>query len=328
MGRFIDLTNQKFGRLTVIKRIDNRKASGGQTRVMWLCKCDCGKETGVASCELKNGSTQSCGCYRKEIRGKSQLIDLIGKRFGRWTVLKKVEKPKYLKGDGAYWLCKCDCGNIKIKGRKNLLNGDSTSCGCYQKEKASKAYLKDLTGKRFGKLTVINRTENYINTFSGRVRVMWLCKCDCGKETIVASGELKRGDTKSCGCLSESFIAHEIKKYFVENYNAQTEYKIFKNPITKHYLPYDIYISKEKNPIIKNIYIEINGEQHYKLNPWHKRIAKRNNTTPEQEFQKQKHRDALKKKFAKKNGIYIEVDLRKIVSIEEAIKYIEIKESL
>jgi hypothetical protein len=327
MAKLIDLTGQRFGRLMVIRRIDNRKALGGQTRTMWLCKCDCGNNAKVSSQELKRGSTKSCGCYNKEKAKNFCFEDLIGQKFGRWTVLEKVEKPEYLKGDGTYWLCRCDCGNEKIKSRRNLLNGDSSSCGCYQKEQASKAYLNDLTGKRFGKLVVISRAENNINS-SGRVKVVWLCKCDCGNKTNVTSGELKSGDTKSCGCLSESFIAHEIKKYFVENYNAQTEYKILKNPITKHYLPYDIYISKEKNLIVKNIYIEINGEQHYKLNPWHKRIAKRNNTTPEQEFQKQKRRDVLKKKFANKNGVYIEVDLRKIYSIKEAIKYIEIKESL
>lgn len=79
----------------------------------------------------------------------------------------------------------------------------------------------DLTEKRFGRLLVINREKNYINS-SGRTIIKWLCRCDCGNEVIVATGELKSGDTKSCGCLSESFFAHEIKKYFVKYYNAKT----------------------------------------------------------------------------------------------------------
>ena len=56
--------------------------------------------------------------------------------------------------------------------------------------------LIDLTGQKFGKLTVIERAEN---AKSGRVR--WLCKCDCGGVTISQSNDLKSGRAKSCGCL-------------------------------------------------------------------------------------------------------------------------------
>ena len=54
----------------------------------------------------------------------------------------------------------------------------------------------DLTGQRFGRLTVIKRVEN-----NGK-KVMWLCRCDCGNETTVFSGCLRAGHTKSCGCLN------------------------------------------------------------------------------------------------------------------------------
>jgi hypothetical protein len=54
--------------------------------------------------------------------------------------------------------------------------------------------LKDLRGKKFGCLTVIERN------FSKK-RTAWLCQCDCGKRTVVASGELQSGGTKSCGHL-------------------------------------------------------------------------------------------------------------------------------
>ena len=58
----------------------------------------------------------------------------------------------------------------------------------------------DLTGKKFGKLTVVKRQPNHI-TPSGQTKAMWLCLCDCGNETIVSSQDLKSGHTKSCGCL-------------------------------------------------------------------------------------------------------------------------------
>lgn len=59
--------------------------------------------------------------------------------------------------------------------------------------------LIDLTGKRFGRLTVIERTEDHVAK-SGRKRVMWRCVCDCGNETVVAGDNLRDGRIKSCGC--------------------------------------------------------------------------------------------------------------------------------
>jgi len=63
-----DLTGQRFGRLTVLK-FAGRKPSGKQFKTMWLCKCDCGNVKTIASGELGNGTTQSCGCLHKEFIG-------------------------------------------------------------------------------------------------------------------------------------------------------------------------------------------------------------------------------------------------------------------
>ncbi len=63
MSKLIDLTGKTFGRLTVIRKIDNNK--WGCSR--WLCKCDCKKEVVVRGDSLKNGDTRSCGCLRAEI---------------------------------------------------------------------------------------------------------------------------------------------------------------------------------------------------------------------------------------------------------------------
>jgi len=54
--------------------------------------------------------------------------------------------------------------------------------------------MNDLTGHRYGKLTVIERRG------SKRTYAAWLCKCDCGNEVVVSSGNLRSGNTKSCGC--------------------------------------------------------------------------------------------------------------------------------
>lgn len=61
-----------------------------------------------------------------------KLIDLTGKRFGRLTVLKKDPNPK--SKSSAYWICKCDCGNIKSINGNNLKHKSIKSCGCIKKE--------------------------------------------------------------------------------------------------------------------------------------------------------------------------------------------------
>jgi len=63
MGNFIDLTGQKFGRLTVVERVDN--ANDGHAR--WLCECVCGKRVIIPGYCLTNHNTKSCGCLHREI---------------------------------------------------------------------------------------------------------------------------------------------------------------------------------------------------------------------------------------------------------------------
>lgn len=319
-GHVKDLTGKRFGRLIVQHEIKERK----NKRVYWHCVCDCGKKVDIQSSSLIMGHTQSCGCYNREKTSERSLKDLIGQRFGKLIVIYRASDTEY--GHVA-WHCVCDCGREVDVSSNHLSTGHTRSCGCYEKEKRIEKQSKILIGKRFGKLVIIKYSYSEKKS-TGNFYAYWECLCDCGNIINVKLPYLLNGDTKSCGCLSESSIASEIKKYFVENYNAKTEYNILKNTNTKHYLPYDIYIPQGNNPIINGIYVEVNGIQHYKLQNWHKMKAKRNNTTPEQEFQYQKDRDILKKKFAKKNGTYIKIDLRKIKTIKEAIGYIKNKNQL
>lgn len=60
--RFVDLTGEKFGRLTVLNREENSKHKAAQ----WKCRCDCGNVVVVNSNNLRTGHTKSCGCARKE----------------------------------------------------------------------------------------------------------------------------------------------------------------------------------------------------------------------------------------------------------------------
>lgn len=115
---------------------------------------------------------------------------LIGSRWNNWVV---VELPENINGS-IYFKCRCDCGTVRDVCGSRLRLGTSKSCGCSRRN-IGRARLNDLTGKVFGKLTVIERSEN-----SCRGRATWKCVCACGNTSIVLSGNLVSGNTGSCGC--------------------------------------------------------------------------------------------------------------------------------
>lgn len=116
----LDLTNQKFGRLTVV-----RPAPKLGRWTAWVCKCDCGKEKVTTTNRLKSGNTLSCGCIRT---GEShpRFINRIGKVYGRLTVIKR--EPNH--GKRIMWLCQCSCGKQIIADGAHLTTGHTQSCGC------------------------------------------------------------------------------------------------------------------------------------------------------------------------------------------------------
>lgn len=129
-------------------------------------------------------------------------VDLTGMRFNRLTVLGRAESGK----DGrARWLCKCDCGNERIVLGKSLRNGHTQSCGCLNKDRTSESSFIDRTGERFGRLTVLERSDDYIAN-NGKHHVRWKCICDCGNTTVVDVTQLVGNRTKSCGCLHKELL--------------------------------------------------------------------------------------------------------------------------
>lgn len=83
------------------------------------------------------------------------------------------------------------------------------------------AKREDLTGQRFGRLTVVSPAPNRnIITLNpdgsfrrARSYTMWNCKCDCGAERVVCSHQLKSGNSKSCGCLRADLTRERFKKH-------------------------------------------------------------------------------------------------------------------
>ena len=124
MGKIIDISGQRFGRLIALEVIgrDNRGEK------IWHCLCDCGKTKNVLSSNLRKGLTQSCGCLQKERAGeKVPIKDLTNQEFGKLKAIEPTEKR--LNGQ-VIWRCKCSCGKETYVRSYNLVSGVTQSCGC------------------------------------------------------------------------------------------------------------------------------------------------------------------------------------------------------
>lgn len=106
--RHFDLTGQKFGQLTVIKPLDVQEKSSFK----WECLCTCGQTTNVNSANLRNNSTNSCGCLRKKI--SSEKFKTHGKTksgtYRSWSGMKtrcfnKKSTNYYLYGGRGITVC-------------------------------------------------------------------------------------------------------------------------------------------------------------------------------------------------------------------------------
>lgn len=121
---------------------------------------------------------------------------LEGQRFGRLRVLAIARRASA--GRKITWRCACDCGGFSLVLTDRLKSGKTKSCGCLKEENRRRVCgFINLTGQRFGSLTTLQLLSlRDIN--GGRV---WLCRCDCGAYRNVPSNSLRRGLTRSCGCL-------------------------------------------------------------------------------------------------------------------------------
>jgi len=180
----------KFHHWTVIKEVKNN----GRKRV--LCQCDCGNLRELLLSPLKAGRSKSCSCLAYEMGSTNLKKNVVGKRFGRWKVLREAGRSK---GGAVLWLCRCDCGNEKVIRGSAFQKGETKSCGCYNREMSAEKNTIDLTGKRFGRLIVISKADRNISN-----KLLWLCLCDCGNEKKILGHSLQKGNTKSCGCISAS----------------------------------------------------------------------------------------------------------------------------
>lgn len=122
-----DFVGKRYGKLTVLEVIRKRIPCGELHRFAH-CRCDCGKYKDVFIGQLIDGRTKSCGCIQRRYENDE---DLIGKQFGRLTIL-NIFRDKDKNAKFAH--CKCLCGKEKDIMIYDILREHTVSCGCYCRE--------------------------------------------------------------------------------------------------------------------------------------------------------------------------------------------------
>lgn len=136
----------------------------------------------------------------------NKVIDLTGQRFGKLVV---EEFNRTYKNGRELWKCQCDCGNHIVVSKERLESGRKLNCGCGSFLSHSKRHIIDLTGEKFGKLTVMEVSYNNEKTErDGKMR--WKCRCECGNIIYTLRNSLISGNTKSCGCHSRTPFSFKI----------------------------------------------------------------------------------------------------------------------
>lgn len=221
-------------------------------------------------------------------------INEIGNVYGYLTVIDKAPS----KNGRAMWLCKCKCGNTCEVSGKLLRSGKTKSCGCLKREKTIQRNMErgggDLTGQRFGKLTVIG-FEEWLDHGNGHRDRMWRCKCDCGNECVVNHRYLRFGETESCGCMHSRGNATILRWLNANHYNFQSEYSFQDLKSKNNNVPYrfDFAIFDDNNNL--KCLIEYQGNIHFKTTP--------NGWNNEKALADCQRRDKIKFDYCQKNNI-------------------------
>lgn len=135
---------------------------------------------------------------------KHDGVNLIGSKFGNWTVLSLAKRTVY---KNAYYLCRCSCGNEEIVRYSTLKNGESKSCGCLAKKLSSIKNRKNQGERAFN-------TTYYMYSYEAKSRGLVF---EINKEKF---REITSADCNYCGAKPSNFLNDKRLKYGLYFYNG------------------------------------------------------------------------------------------------------------
>ena len=193
-----------------------------------------------------------------------KLIDLTGQDFGLWHVLKRAENNKT---GHAIWLCQCmGCGEtIKPVDGTHLRSGSSKGCRKCQQKKIAQANIKHEEEKTYGFLFIERMATEEEKPRQDKTGTYWNCTCTkCGRKNVIVLGEyLRKGETKSCGCIksfNESKICQILDKLNFKYVQQQTFKDLISASGTYGGLRFDFAIYNQNT---LSYIIEYDGIQHF-----------------------------------------------------------------
>lgn len=119
-------------------------------------------------------------------------LQIEGQRFGRLVAACRVGSNARKK---SIWLFICDCGNEVELAATIVVNGHTSSCGCFRLDRLRESIGLNLVGQKFGRLLVLSECGR-----DSDGAITWNCVCDCGNHCVVTGKRMKSGNTTSCGC--------------------------------------------------------------------------------------------------------------------------------
>ena len=249
--RMKSLVGNRYGKLEV-RQMMYERCKDGRVRPKCLCSCDCGKEKIIRADSLLYKSVTSCGCDTREKRIKKNRKDLSGMRFGRLVVKEMLWDYRPTRA-----VCACDCGNESIVISTGLTSGKTTSCGCFQRERASYKNTKDWTGvvSDFGVEFICRDVMNNAGQW------LWKCKCGlCRKIFSALPAKVMNGHITSCGCRRRSSREELIENILSENKVDYISQYTTQDCKYKDVLKFDFMVLENSTP---SVAIEYDGKQHF-----------------------------------------------------------------
>lgn len=184
IGKFKDLTGQRFGRLTVIERAESKSKNN---KIMWLCKCDCGNYHTTISHNLTSGLCKSCGCLHLSINWDEPLnrYDLSGDYGIGYTSdnqLFKFDLEDYDKIKNYTWFISSNgyvLSNQEFNGKQKRIRLHRLVMGINDNSIIVDHIYHDKSDNRKSQLRLVNKEQNSYNHLvsanntSGETGVYW-----------------------------------------------------------------------------------------------------------------------------------------------------------
>ena len=192
-----ELVGKTFGKYTILDCVKPKN----NIKIVFKCN-ECGYVGTINKHNFFRNKTHKCNCHIN-----AQTENLIGKRFGKLTVAKIIDRKRYFdKTKNKYksatrLLCKCDCGKDYEVYLSNLTSGAITTC--LECARTKRQEQTGFIGQKFGTLTVVKYSYE---------KRKWLLRCDCGNEVYRKMTSLKNIVHKNlitCG----DYTKHPKKTY-------------------------------------------------------------------------------------------------------------------